>query len=258
MASDCPKVRLSMKRSQIETPVAKDDVASPSQGTDVSGAEAGVETSAPGGGKKERILRAAQAMFGRYGFANTTMKMIAEEAGVAFGLVAHHFGSKETLFITAGFDMVGRLLDRVRAAAADASSGYEALTRFVRAYLQFTLDNPETFPVLIRCSPFGELGGDSHKQLVAEKFDLIFDEIASHLKRGMDDGSIRPLPVRKTALLLYGNILTAVRTHFITPYKFAGLYEETLRYVQHAVANPEGLGRDAVFRRKFQDMTMID
>ncbi len=66
-------------------------------------------------GKKERILLAAQAMFGRHGFAATTMKMIAEEAGVAFGLVAHHFGDKEKLFITAGFDMVGRLMAKVQA-----------------------------------------------------------------------------------------------------------------------------------------------
>ena len=247
-----------MKRSQNETPPARQNAADAVPGMEPFVASASGDGGTVGTGKKERILRAAQAMFGRHGFANTTMKMIAEEAGVAFGLVAHHFGGKENLFITAGFDMIGRLLARVREAAAEAESGYDALTLFVRAYLQFTLDNPETFPVLIRCSPFGELGGDDHKELVAEKFDLIFDEIASHLKRGMDDGSIRHLPVRKTALLLYGNILTAVRTHFITPYKFAGLYEETLRYVQHAVVNPEGLGREAVFRRKFQDLTMID
>jgi AcrR family transcriptional regulator len=209
-------------------------------------------------GKKERILRAAQTMFGRHGFAATTMKMIAEEAGVAFGLVAHHFGDKENLFITAGFDMISRLMATVQAEAAEAPSGYDALTPFVRSYLQFTLDNPDTFPVLIRCSPFGELGGDTHKLQVAEKFDLIFDAITVHLRRGMEDGSIRKAPLRKTALLLYGNILTAVRTHFITPYKFAGLYEETVRYIQHAVVNPEGLGREAVFRRKFQNLTMID
>lgn len=217
------------------------------------------EESAPGlPGKKERILRAAQTMFGRHGFAATTMKMIAEEAGVAFGLVAHHFGDKESLFITAGFDMISRLLAKVQAEAAQADSGYAALTQFVWSYLQFTLDNPDTFPVLIRCSPFGELGGDTHKLQVAEKFDLIFDEITEHLRRGMEDGSIRKAPLRKTALLLYGNILTAVRTHFITPYKFGGLYEETVRYIQHAVANPEGLSQDAVFRRKFQNLTLID
>ncbi|MGE4538825.1 MAG: TetR/AcrR family transcriptional regulator [Desulfovibrio sp.] len=247
-----------MKRSQNETSNAPSEPDASAREMEPFVPSAGGDAVSGGAGKKERILRAAQAMFGRHGFANTTMKMIAEEAGVAFGLVAHHFGGKENLFITAGFDMIGRLLTRVREEASDAESGYDALTRFIRAYLRFTLDNPETFPVLIRCSPFGELGGDDHKALVAEKFDLIFDEIAAHLKRGMDDGSIRLLPVRKTALLLYGNILTAVRTHFITPYKFAGLYEETLRYVQHAVANPEGLGREAVFRRKFQHLSLID
>lgn len=244
-----------MKRRQQKTPpaVAKRPQAGPNE-TGGAVEDAAVAFS----GKKERILRAAQAMFGRHGFASTTMKMIAEEAGVAFGLVAHHFGDKENLFITAGFDMVSRLMTKVEAETEGAPSGFDALTLFVQSYLQFTLDNPDTFPVLIRCSPFGELGGDAHKALVAEKFDLIFDEIARHLRRGIEDGSIRKTPIRKTALLLYGNILTSVRTHFITPYKFAGLYEETVHYIQQAVANPEGLERDAVFRRKFQHLTMID
>ena len=93
---------------------------------------------------------------------------------------------------------------------------------------------------------------------VAERMGLSADRIQGLRLAAMEDGSIRKGPLRKTALLLYGNILTAVRTHFITPYKFAGLYSETVRYIQQAVVNPEGLERDAVFRRKFQHLTMID
>jgi hypothetical protein len=38
--------------------------------------------------KRDEILAAAQALFAEYGYAGTTMRMIAERAGVAFGLVS--------------------------------------------------------------------------------------------------------------------------------------------------------------------------
>lgn len=46
---------------------------------------------------RARIRDAALARFPRDGFAATTMRAIAEEAGVSPGLVVHHFGSKDGL-----------------------------------------------------------------------------------------------------------------------------------------------------------------
>lgn len=44
-----------------------------------------------------RIRRAAFALFARHGIRATTVRLIAEEAGVSPGLVIHHFGSKDGL-----------------------------------------------------------------------------------------------------------------------------------------------------------------
>ena len=52
--------------------------------------------------KKDHILRSAQVLFGREGYHATTVKQIAEMAGVGLGLVSHYFGSKEELFLQAG------------------------------------------------------------------------------------------------------------------------------------------------------------
>jgi AcrR family transcriptional regulator len=46
---------------------------------------------------RARIRDAALARFPREGFAATTMRAIAAEAGVSPGLVVHHFGSKDGL-----------------------------------------------------------------------------------------------------------------------------------------------------------------
>ena len=47
---------------------------------------------------KQRILDAAESMFGTHGFDGTTLRSIVKEAGVNLALVSYHFGSKEELF----------------------------------------------------------------------------------------------------------------------------------------------------------------
>src|SRR5690625_7672507 len=44
-----------------------------------------------------RIRTAAISLFGRHGYADTSARAVAGEAGVSPGLVIHHSGSKEQL-----------------------------------------------------------------------------------------------------------------------------------------------------------------
>ncbi len=64
--------------------------------------------------RRDEILAAAQTLFAEYGYAGTTMRMIAEQAGVAFGLVSHYFGNKEKLFLVAGQEMIDAMLAVIR------------------------------------------------------------------------------------------------------------------------------------------------
>ncbi len=43
---------------------------------------------------RSRIRDAAVALFGRAGYAATSIRTIADEAGVSAALVIHHFGTK--------------------------------------------------------------------------------------------------------------------------------------------------------------------
>lgn len=47
---------------------------------------------------RDRILDAAQHVFARQGYAASTMRMIARQAGISTGNVYRYFDSKETLF----------------------------------------------------------------------------------------------------------------------------------------------------------------
>ncbi|WP_319466780.1 TetR/AcrR family transcriptional regulator [uncultured Pseudodesulfovibrio sp.] len=191
--------------------------------------------------KKEKILVAAQELFARYGYAGTTMKMVAEQAGVASGLVFHYFDSKEKLFMSAGSDLIDTMILILRDRIVDTPNGCEALGVFVRAYLQFTLENEKTFPTVIRCSPFSDDNPDLDRQKIGAKFRELIDIIEEILRRGVEDGSIADLPLTQTAFMVYGNIVGAVRTRFLAPYEIPGLYDEACDFVMRSVCAPSAI-----------------
>jgi AcrR family transcriptional regulator len=61
------------------------------------------EAPAASGGRREELLRIAGELFARRGFRNTTVRDIADSAGILSGSLYHHFDSKES--------MVDELLD---------------------------------------------------------------------------------------------------------------------------------------------------
>ncbi len=186
--------------------------------------------------KRDEILAAAQELFAGYGYAGTTMRMIAEKAGVAFGLVSHYFGNKENLFLVAGHEMIDAMLTAIRSDMAQARTGLEAVDIFVTSYLNFTQTHRSTFPTLIRCSPFSDDNPHLDRQKIAAKFAELIREIEVNLERGIADGSIASLPVRDSAQMIYASIVGAVRTVFLTPFGDPALFEEARRFILRSIA----------------------
>ena len=48
---------------------------------------------------RDRLLEAARARFASDGFDRASLRAIAADAGVSPGLVIHHFGSKDGLWV---------------------------------------------------------------------------------------------------------------------------------------------------------------
>lgn len=59
--------------------------------------------------RRHRILQAAQELFAARGYDGASAEAIAEEAGVAKGLIFHHFGSKAGLYLAAVGDAATRI-----------------------------------------------------------------------------------------------------------------------------------------------------
>jgi len=95
-------------------------------------------------------LDAAVRVFARKGFHGSRVGDIAEEAGVAHGLLYHYFRSKEEVLETI-FREVWELLaaDTNRIEQADVPLR-EQLRRFARIYLGSWLMTPDVIAVLVR------------------------------------------------------------------------------------------------------------
>ncbi|HEX3806595.1 MAG TPA: TetR/AcrR family transcriptional regulator [Gaiellaceae bacterium] len=100
--------------------------------------------------RRKELLDAAVRVFARKGFHSARVGDIAEEAGVAHGLLYHYFRSKDEVLETIFRDTWDLLQsDTERIEHADIPLR-EQLRRFARIYLGSWLQTPELVSVLVR------------------------------------------------------------------------------------------------------------
>jgi AcrR family transcriptional regulator len=153
--------------------------------------------------KREAILEAATELFARKGYKGTATSEIAERADVAQGTVFHHFKSKENLLIDICDELVMTFIAGIREAAAGPGTGWDALERILKFNREFRISRYDSIAVAFRetrdLSKADVEISEHFCGLVAQIIDVKSECIA----RGIADGSIRPVPVRETALLIH-------------------------------------------------------
>lgn len=186
--------------------------------------------------KKESLLCAAKELFGELGYNETTFKKISERAGVALGLLTHHYGNKEKLFMAAGLDVLQQLVARLRAAISGSETGLDAVLLFCEEYLAFSIDPEEDFLVLVRCSPYSDVKTREDRRVMEQEFSVVLDVLEDCVRRGVQDKSILPLPVKETATAISCNLVGSVRTKLLTPYSPPSLYDDMLSFITRALS----------------------
>ena len=81
---------------------------------------------------RTRILEAAFHVLGRQGYENTSIKDIAEEAGVAQGLVHYHFKSKQQLVLAVLAEVCREMEFGDAQGAAGAQAAYEKFKNMLK------------------------------------------------------------------------------------------------------------------------------
>lgn len=185
--------------------------------------------------KKEALLQAAKELFGECGYVETTFKKISDRAGVALGLLTHHYGNKEKLFLASGLDVLEHFLVKLRAATAEAENGYDGVMRFCKAYLDYSIDKDSNWLVLVRCSPYSDMKTKTDRDLMDSMFSQVHQELERVISRGVEDGSIVKVDSKVTVQVIVSLMVGANRTRVLTPYAAPTLYEDVLEFISRSI-----------------------
>lgn len=88
---------------------------------------------------KQRILDAADRLFASRGFTDVSAAEIVREAGVAHGLLFHHFGSMEALYADVSRAAAQRM-NETQLASFRGSTARKQVASFLRAHLKAVKD----------------------------------------------------------------------------------------------------------------------
>ena len=99
--------------------------------------------------KRRQILEAAVRAFARKGYHACRVGEIAEEAGVAYGLVYHYFGSKEEVLETIFRETWTQMLARVREVQEDGGPATEQVRKVTALLLRTWHRDPDLVRVLV-------------------------------------------------------------------------------------------------------------
>jgi TetR/AcrR family transcriptional regulator, fatty acid metabolism regulator protein len=150
--------------------------------------------------RRRQILEAAVKVFARSGFHTSRVGDIAEEAGIAYGLVYHYFKSKEELLETIFRDTWTQMLARVREVEASGVPASEQVRQVTALLLRTWRRDPDLVRVLVR-----EVTRSPHVQHEVEEITQAMKALEGIIQRGQESGEFRSdLDPRLGAVVFYG------------------------------------------------------
>ena len=152
--------------------------------------------------KRRTILDAAARVFARKGFHTSRVGDIAEEAGVAHGLLYHYFSSKDEVLETIFREHWTTLLDRVHEAEQTGDDPIEQLRGIAAAMFEGWLNEPDVVRVVVREIARTEEISEHVGELVRP-----IGAIRRVIERGQAQGVLRDdLDASMAAVIFYGGI----------------------------------------------------
>ncbi|HEY6148896.1 MAG TPA: TetR/AcrR family transcriptional regulator [Gaiellaceae bacterium] len=153
-------------------------------------------------GKRRLLLDAAVRVFARKGYHAARIGDIAEEAGVAYGLLYHYFSSKEEVLRSVFRETWRALIQTIRSVEDGDDPPREQLRKVAEILLRSWRREPELVRVLVLEVTRSSLLAGEMDEVVAS-----FAAIQAIVERGQADGSIRTdLDARLASYVFYGAI----------------------------------------------------
>jgi TetR/AcrR family fatty acid metabolism transcriptional regulator len=162
--------------------------------------------------KRRLILEAAVRVFARQGFHICRVSDIADEAGVAYGLVYHYFSSKEEILDTLFLERWDLMLAAIAEADSEQRSPREKLGAIAGFIIDSYRHDPELMKVIIvEVTRAANTFGRTHLAQIREAYA----QIASIVAEAQADGTFRQEIDPPFAALAFYGLIEQVLTGWI-------------------------------------------
>ena len=154
--------------------------------------------------KRRLILDAAVRVFARQGFHACRVSDIADEAGVAYGLVYHYFASKDEVLNTLFLERWNVMLEHIREVDSKPLPVREKLAAIAAFIIDSYRHDPDLMKVIIvEVTRAANTFARVHLDKITEAYRLI----AEIVEKARQDGSFKSeIPSQFAAMCFYGAI----------------------------------------------------
>ena len=150
--------------------------------------------------KRQLILDAAVRVFARKGYHTSRVGDIAEEAGVAHGLLYHYFKSKDELLETIFSNTWTLMLEAISGVESLDEPARETLRKVSAIVLRAWRDTPDIVRVLVR-----EVTRSPHLQQEIGETEQAFAALERVIRKGQQTGEFRDdVEPRFASFIFYG------------------------------------------------------
>ena len=154
--------------------------------------------------RRRAILDAAVRVFARQGFHACRVSDIADEAGVAYGLLYHYFPSKEEVLNTLFLERWGVMLDMIREVDREQIPVREKLGAIASFIVESYRHDPDLMKVIIvEVTRAANSFGQTHLGQIREAYRMI----GAIVTKAQRDGVFKPdIDAEFAAMTFYGAI----------------------------------------------------
>ena len=150
--------------------------------------------------KRQLLLGAAVRVFAQKGYHAARVGDIAEEAGVAYGLLYHYFRSKDEVLETIFRTTWSNMLATVESIAAAGDSAHEQIRRITEVILRTWRRDPDLVRVLVR-----EVTRSPQLQRQVDEIAAALRALQAVVEEGQAAGELRAdIDARLASVVWYG------------------------------------------------------
>ncbi|AZZ45599.1 TetR family transcriptional regulator [Pseudomonadaceae bacterium SI-3] len=177
-----------------------------------------------------KIIAAALELFSKNGYSNTTLAMIADEAGFSRGPIYWHFKNKDELYqAVLGFSQQP-LEKLITQSQSMAERPLEALEHFVSEWFRLLLEDRwhrQSFEILLNKTEFTEQMADTlaRERKLTRDIVTLLETLIEAASPSIDPGTAKP---HSRALFVYASLMGITHSWLFSPELFNLKSQQTL------------------------------